>query len=201
MREITQKAIPYLSDCYEQLCTEITEVLRNKGQAIVAIDGRCASGKTTLGERMAQQYGCTVFHMDDFYLRAEQRTEARMSTPGENVDYERFEEEILIPLRENKPVYLRRIIHGLFVPGEAEEVKPTPLVIVEGAYSSHPMLRKYYDYSVFLTIDSESQSQRILKRNGAVNHKMFVARWIPLEERYFATLKTDQLFNIILEGK
>ena len=41
--------------------------------AILAIDGCCASGKSTLGQRLSQAYGCPLFHMDDFFLRPEQR--------------------------------------------------------------------------------------------------------------------------------
>ena len=41
---------------------------------IVAIDGRCGSGKTTLGEYLEQVFDCNLFRMDDFFLRMEQRT-------------------------------------------------------------------------------------------------------------------------------
>ena len=45
---------------------------------LVAIDGNCGSGKTTLGEYLAQLFDCNLFHMDDFYLRVEQRTPERL---------------------------------------------------------------------------------------------------------------------------
>ena len=35
---------------------------------IVAIDGRCGSGKTTLGEYLEQVFNCNLFRMDDFFL-------------------------------------------------------------------------------------------------------------------------------------
>ena len=57
---------------------------------IVALDGRCASGKTTLAALLQQQTGCSVVHMDHFFLRPEQRTRERLEQPGGNVDYERF---------------------------------------------------------------------------------------------------------------
>lgn len=34
---------------------------------IVAIDGRCGSGKTTLGEYLEQVFDCNLFRMDDFF--------------------------------------------------------------------------------------------------------------------------------------
>ena len=40
-------------------------------RVLVAIDGRCAAGKTTLAASLQAQLGCNVFHMDDFFLRPE----------------------------------------------------------------------------------------------------------------------------------
>ena len=40
------------------------------------------------------QFDCNLFHMDDFFLRMEQRTPDRMKETGGNVDYERFYETV-----------------------------------------------------------------------------------------------------------
>ena len=77
----------------------LVERNRNK-RVIIAIDGRCGAGKTTLAQYLEEQTGATVFHMDDFFLRPEQRTPERFNTPGENVDHERFLFEVLEPLRK-----------------------------------------------------------------------------------------------------
>ena len=77
--------------------SELTEELRMlpTGMRIIAIDGRCAAGKTTLAARLAKELGGDVIHMDDFFLRVEQRTPERMKEVGGNVDYERFEKTVL----------------------------------------------------------------------------------------------------------
>lgn len=49
---------------------------------LVAIDGRCGSGKTTLGEYLKQIFDCNLFRMDDFFLRMEQRTPQRLKETG-----------------------------------------------------------------------------------------------------------------------
>ena len=72
---------------------------------IVAIDGRCGSGKTTLGEYLEQVFDCNLFRMDDFFLRMEQRTPQRLKETGGNVDYERFEETVLRPIFQKQPVF------------------------------------------------------------------------------------------------
>ncbi|MFR7635787.1 MAG: hypothetical protein ACLUYZ_00015 [Lachnospiraceae bacterium] len=42
--------------------------------------------------------------MDDFFLRPEQRTAARLAQPGENVDHERFLSEVLQPALRGEAV-------------------------------------------------------------------------------------------------
>ena len=65
---------------------QINMLLEEKNFVIVAIDGKCTSGKTTLASKLAELYDCNVFHMDDFFLRPEQRTPARFAEVGGNVD-------------------------------------------------------------------------------------------------------------------
>ncbi len=45
----------------------IKEKLRNKQPLIIAIDGRSASGKTTLAKELNQLFLSEVIHMDDFF--------------------------------------------------------------------------------------------------------------------------------------
>ena len=169
-----------------------------KGRVLVAIEGGSASGKTTLGELLHSVYGCPVFHMDDFFLRPEQRTEARFAQPGGNVDRERFLEEVLIPLREGRPVAYRRFDCATFTIAPPQRIGAGTLSIVEGAYSMHPDLAPYYDLSVFLSITAEKQRERILKRNAPAHAKQFFDRWIPFERRYFDALDVQDRCDLAL---
>ena len=42
---------------------QIDELLAAKNTVIVAIDGKCTSGKTTLASKLAEIYDCNVFHI------------------------------------------------------------------------------------------------------------------------------------------
>ena len=75
---------------------------QNKSSVIIAVDGRCAAGKTYLASRIKEAINCNVIHMDHFFLRPKQRTSERLKEPGGNVDYERFTEEVMKPLKEGK---------------------------------------------------------------------------------------------------
>ena len=131
-----------------------------------------------------------VFHADDFVLRPEQRTPERFAQPGGNMDRERLEAEVLVPLRRGEAAVYRPFDCGTMTLRPPVTVRPARLNIVEGAYSLHPSLEKYYDLSVFLDVTPETQRRRILSRNGAEWGQRFFERWIPLETAYFQETAT-----------
>lgn len=77
--------------------------------------------------------------MDDFYLQPHQRTTKRLREPGGNVDYERFETEVLQPMLTGEAFSYR--------PYDAHAVCFLPEVIV---------LRKSDDHRGFLCLSSET---------------------------------------------
>ena len=169
----------------------LMECHKNK-RVIIAIDGRCGAGKTTLAQYLEEQTGATVFHMDDFFLRPEQRTPERFNTPGENVDHERFLSEVLVPLRQGVvELPYQRFDCKTQSLQDVVVIRPGNLCIVEGSYSCHPSLVNIYDYRIFMTVSPDEQMERIIRRNGAEGAKMFESRWIPLEEKYFSVCTVE----------
>ena len=175
----------------------IQQLLCQKETVIVAIDGNCTSGKTTLANQLAANYDCNIFHMDDFFLRPEQRTPERFSEVGGNVDYERFLVEVLIPLKLGKPFSYRPFDCSTFELTDPITVIPKKLNIVEGTYSLHPYFGESYDLKICLTISPELQHQRILER-PAFLHKRFFEAWIPMENRYFEGSAISEKCDIVL---
>lgn len=176
----------------------IDRLMTEKQSVTVAIEGGSASGKSTLGRLLHQVYDCNLFHMDDFFLQMHQRTPERFSQPGGNVDYERFREEILEPLKMGAPFSYRVFDCSQMALGETVDVQPKKLNIIEGAYSLHPYFGQAYDLSCFIEIDEQTQSDRILKRNGEAMHKRFMNEWIPLEKVYFRETGVKSRCTIIL---
>lgn len=173
-----------MNESLNQIRYQIDELLAQKEQVIVAIDGNCTAGKTTLAGKLAELYDCNVFHMDDFFLRPEQRTPERYAEIGGNVDYERFMEEVLVPLKNGNAFSYRPFDCGTFTLAQPVEVTPKKLNIIEGTYSQHPLFGDPYDLKIFLTIHPQVQHQRILERPSFL-HKRFFEEWIPMEQRYF----------------
>lgn len=180
------------------LNSEIERLLNRERRAVVAIDGRAASGKSSLASALAVRYGGEVIHTDDFFLPFDMRSESRLSEPGGNIHYERFTDEVLNSLRRRDSFE-----YGVFDCKSGEIAKKTVcrntgLVIVEGAYSLHPKFGKYYDLSIFMSAEYTTRLERIKKRDGEEKAKIFAYRWIPMEERYFETFGTERTADFLL---
>lgn len=182
-----------------ELLQAIDERLPRQERLLLAIDGGSASGKTTLAALLAQRYGCPVFHMDDFFLRPEQRTPQRLAEPGGNVDRERFFSEVLQPLRQGRPLTYRRYDcqTGQLLPPVLRQAGQ--LNVIEGAYSMHPELSALYDLSVFLAVSPETQRRRILQREPAFKQQLFFQKWIPMENRYFQAFSIPERCDLRIE--
>lgn len=182
----------------------ITEEIGSSSEAgkmyLAAIDGRCASGKTTLASLLQERMpDCAVVHMDHFFLRDEQRTKERLAAPGENVDHERVLSEVIRPLKEGKTV--QYCPYDCSIKGFREPVRimRKQIIIVEGSYSCHPELWDLYDLRVFLTTSYEEQMKRIQRRNGMAAAEVFRSKWIPLEEMYFSEYRIEERCDMRFE--
>jgi len=179
--------LPYQSLIEEinLLLSERPENKPSKKPFLVAIDGKCTSGKTTLALYLSTIYDCNVISLDDFFLPVELRTKERYLKTGGNVHYERFLNEVLEPLSCHKKVNYGVFDCSVMNITTTRDLPEKNLYIIEGSYSLRPDFIKYYDLSVILTVSEEIQKDRLLKRNGPVMYKNFKNKWIPLENQYF----------------
>ena len=176
----------------------IETLLAERDCVFVAIDGPCTSGKTTFAAMLNRRFGGNVLHMDDFFLRPEQRTPERFAEPGGNVDRERFETEVLAPLAAGQAAQYRPwdCHAGDFM--TARTVNPARLTIVEGSYGMHPDLRRYYDCMICLAIAPTEQLRRLEARNPRMLQR-FIDEWIPLENRYFEAAGIQAAADMVVD--
>lgn len=200
-RELYAPSYRVVSDrfaLYFPVFRAIEELLAKKHSIVVAIDGRSGSGKSSLAQLLCAVYGCPVISMDHFFLRPEQRSMDRLSEPGGNVDYERFQLEVIAKLRGEAFHYqIYDCQQNSF--STSPTIEPHRLTVIEGSYSHHPLLTESYDLRVYLTVDSEIQKERLLKRSGPALLERFVGEWIPLEERYATVLNVSQKSDLVLD--
>lgn len=179
------------------LFAAIDRLLLEKNRVLMAIDGPCTAGKTTLAGILQTRFGCNVLHMDEFFLRPEQRTPERLAQSGGNVDYERFYEEVLMPLQAGKAFAYRPYSCQTQALAEPKVVSPARLTVIEGTYAQHPFFQDPYDLTVFLSIDPEIQKQRIGLREPWKQERFF-REWIPMEQAYFGCFSISEKCDIVL---
>ena len=182
---------------YFEIFCRIDALLKSKKCVNVAIDGNCGAGKSTLALLINNIYDCNIFHMDDFFLRPELKTEERLKEVGGNVDYVRFQQEIITGMQSGCEFQYRTYDCRQMNWGKTITVVPKRLNIIEGAYSMHSTLIESYDLKIFLHINEKEQSMRILKREGADMQKRFLREWIPMENRYFKDKKIQEQSDLI----
>jgi len=185
---------------YLKIFLAIDSLMRSKKSVVVAIDGNSGAGKSTLAALIADVYDCNLFHMDDFFLRPEQRTEERLKETGGFVDYERFYQEVILGLNSRKPFCYRIFDCRQMALGEVVRVEPKQLNIIEGSYSMHPTLAASYDLKIFVHVSAMEQERRIFKRNGKEMLKRFLFEWIPRENRYFEEMRIREQCHLVFEN-
>ena len=179
------------------LCRLIPILIRAKDfigseKCIIAIDGRAASGKTTMASALSRILSASVLYADDFFLPPSLRTPERFRAPGSNIHLERLTEEVVPYLRGDKPFSYRIFDCSIMDYNGRRSIEPSKFIIVEGSYSHHPLLRDYADIKVFSDVDKSEQLTRIISRNGKKMAEMFKKKWIPLEEEYFSAFSIKE---------
>ncbi len=165
-----------------------------KNKSIIAIEGRCASGKTTLSNLLEKDF--TVIRVDDFFIEKNSKKE-NISKYG-NINYQ----NLYTVLKEIKNAFnnnLKSIIFKAFDCTNQsyydKTIKITNKIILEGTYSSSLFFKEFIDKLCFLNVCKEIQYERISNRSLA---KRFFEEWIPLEEQYFANNDPISTCDIII---
>ena len=183
------------------LMERISALLENQERVLVVIDGPCASGKTTLAGAISDFFDCNVIHMDDFFLRPEQRTPERLSEPGGNFDRERFREEVMNPLIRFEEFSYRPYLCSKGKLGDPIFVPRKKLYVIEGSYSHHPFIGNLsFGLKVFLTVSPEEQKRRLAARDPDKLER-FLSEWIPMEEAYFQKFRIKECAHLCVNSE
>ena len=167
----------------------ILYALQGRESAVIGIDGRAASGKSTLADGLSMILQTAPIRMDDFFLPLKLRTEQRLAEPGGNVHYERFAGDVIPHLQNRKALSYRPFNCKTMNFDEPKIIPPKPFMVIEGAYCHHPFFGDYLDSKVFSDVTPNIQMTRLIKRNGKQTAEVFKSKWIPMEEKYFGTFK------------
>ena len=124
---------------------KVRALLRKNERVLISIDGRCGSGKTSLAGALGNVLNSDIVHMDDYYMPFRDRDPEWRSVPAGNMDLIRLRTEVLNPFtRGEKTVYRAYDCPNDRMKYELE-LPLSEILIVEGSYSQHPLLRDMYD--------------------------------------------------------
>lgn len=173
-------------DIYFPVINRVEIQMQKKERVIIAIDGPCASGKSSLAALLSELYPSRILHMDDYYLPMDRRTPGWEQIPSANMDLERFMQEALKPAARGQAITYQPYScrEGKLL--AATVLPPARLTIVEGSYSHHPLLAPYYDLKFFLSCTPQEQLLRLQHRESS-HLEAYLQRWIPLEQAYYQT--------------
>ncbi len=182
----------------ETLWAMIRAHRREDGPLIVAVDGRGASGKSTLADRLAATAtGCTVVHTDDLAWNEPLFAWFHLLRDG-----------ILEPARRRQPVS--------FVPpawpqhgrqGTIEIPASTEVLIVEGVGAAHAAVADLLDMTVWMQADHIESERRGIARdlasgvNGDRDETVaFWHTWYSAERAYLTEDRPWRRADVVVAG-
>lgn len=155
---------------------------------IIALDGKCCSGKTTISTLLEKESDVTIIHVDDFFDK---------SSTDLGINSQRLIKEVFNTIALHKPLTYNKwdCTNKRYQNVIINNVKP--LVIVEGVYSSNPELIDRYQGIIYLNIDDYNQMHRLQSRPKNLISR-FISEWIPRENNYFKKYNIIQKANLIV---
>ena len=178
---------------------DAVSALQSRERLLIALDGPCGSGKTTLADLLCRMLACPCVHMDDFHMPHARKTPERMAQPGGNSDRERLMAEVLLPWQEGRAVTYRPYDCAADGPGGPIVLPACRVLVLEGSYAHHPDLARLTDVSVFVRVEREEQLRRIAARSPE-KLQQFIDRWIPLEDRYFRAYQLPAPGSVVVDN-
>lgn len=145
------------------------------GVRTVALDGRSGAGKTTLARALARHTGAPRVALDAIYP----------GWQGLRPGVELLVEWVLRPLADGSPARYRRFDWPRQCFAEWHDVRPSPLVIVEGVGAAARICRPYLQASVWVEAAADVRRTRSLARDGAAFRPHW-STWAATEDAYLA---------------
>jgi uridine kinase len=154
---------------------------RTAGVLVVAVDGPGASGKSTLALWIAAAAGAALLHTDDFFAAAD--ASAPPARLADYYEWPRLRAEALTPLLAGRTAAFRRFDWSRGSLGVGlHQVRPQPVVVVEGVQSAGPALADLVDRAVLVETPAVERERRLRAR---VAPEEWDERWLAAERDYF----------------
>jgi uridine kinase len=169
---------------------------------VVAIDGRGASGKTTLAAITAALLDAAVLHTDDFFRAAAMTVAASGPPLSQNAivryyELDRLRSEGLAPLLRGDAARFRSSDPDRDeASSRSVVVRPASIVIVEGVSSASSVLADLVHRRVVVQTPAQERLARLRRLIAPEN---WDEAWLEAEDRYFSA-RPDGTFDLVVSG-
>lgn len=159
----------------------------------LCVDGRAGSGKTTLATAIATvaagHCSTRLVRMDDIYEGWTGLDEVRP----------RVEEDLVAPLRENRPGRYQRYDWPSRSLAEWHQVAPADLLVLEGVGAGASAYADDITLLVWVDAPGDLRLERGLTRDGEPMRAEWL-RWMDAEEALYAEELTRERADVIVDG-
>lgn len=185
-----------LDKVIQSIKEKVAHSRQKNGKMIIAIEGPAGSGKTTISKILSKEYDAPIISMDDFFLPDTLKTKERLVELDGNVDYDRFQTEVLNHIHEDSFSY--NAYNCKTKTFEEKTVPTSSYLIIEGVYSSSLRFQEYYDFLLYLDV-KRKQQLKILKRRDENVFSKFKQEWLPKEDIFFMVEQPIKRANLIVQ--
>ena len=182
------------------------KLLRHQGiYLLVAIDGPGGAGKSTLAQLLKEQlktlgWVAAVVKHDDFYRPSNQRENQQAGMIGNDFDWERLRDQVLIPVREGRSAYYQRYDWEADVLTEWHIIPTSDVVLVEGIYTMRCELTDLYDLKIWVECPRSIRLARGVARDGEAARAIWEQDWMPKEDDYIKTHLPHERADLSING-
>lgn len=168
---------------------------------LIAIDGLPCSGKTTLADRLASEFGFATMGIDDFNLPlSDWPADIQPAFPFPFVRIEAFRDSVRALKRDGMCAYYPMDWEIGFVSPEPRILFRDKPVLIEGVSVLDPALVDCYDLRIFVESDRASVWDAVLARDGATYEQNWRSMFLPSDDLYMATRPQDRA-DILAAGR
>ncbi|WP_261647152.1 AAA family ATPase [Curtobacterium sp. C2H10] len=150
---------------------------------VVLVDGRSGTGKTTLGDSLAERLGAQVVHLDDVY-------------PGWD-GLQAAAEAVVTDVLGERSGY-RRWDWATSRPAEWAAVDPGQPIVVEGCGALSRDSAPLASLRVWLEADDDTRWERAIGRDGESFAREW-DRWAAQEAAFIAAERPTELADVVLQ--
>ena len=186
---------------FSELADLIESLSPRYSQKIIAIDGLGGSGKKTFTEALHRAVPhSAVVHIDDFVKREHERVTKTPELVDPNIDWDRFEREIITPLRYSAPIVYHKYNSLTGELGESVKLSPSVPIFVEGGFVTQNRFAENYDFKIWIESSDSVRMTRILESKGEKKWKEWQDSERPIEERYVEHEKHNLRADLVVDG-